>query len=55
MANDCFNLVADRPWLEEVGYHGDGEADADASRAHDDAFRRDPRSDAPDHHDIPDG
>ena len=55
MARHACNLVANRPWLEQVGYHADAEADADASRAHDYAFCRDPRSDARDHHHIPDG
>jgi hypothetical protein len=41
--------------LEEVGYHGNGHADAEAGCAHDYASRRDPRSEAPDHCDITDG
>jgi hypothetical protein len=31
MACDPCNLVADGPWLEEVGNHSDGQADAAAS------------------------
>jgi hypothetical protein len=55
MADDLTDLVADRPGLEEVSYHSNGQADADAGGAHDYASCRDPRSDAPDHHEIPDG
>jgi len=55
MANDRCNLVANRPWLEEVGQHSNGQTDADAGRAHDYPSRRDPRGKATNHHDIPDG
>jgi hypothetical protein len=55
MASDLCNLVADRPRLEEVGYHGNGHADSEAGGTHDYASRRDRRREAPDHHGIPDG
>jgi hypothetical protein len=34
MAKDLCNLVADCPWLEQVGYHSEAEAEADADADH---------------------
>jgi hypothetical protein len=55
MATDLFNLLADRPWLEEVGYHSDCQASGDGRPDHGQASCCDPRCDAPDHHDITEG